>query len=75
LSARRRRLPFSHRPGAGTLVLAARVGHPPSSLLLIDDKPENVAAACAAGWRAERYYYREGLEALTGLLARHGLPV
>lgn len=55
--------------------VAARVGHPPANLLFIDDKPENIAAARAAGWRAEQYYYRDGFDCLTRLLAQYGLPV
>ncbi len=34
--------------------MAARTGHAPGRTLFFDDLPDNVAAARAAGWRAER---------------------
>ena len=39
------------KPDAGIYIAAeARFPHPPSRLLFVDDKPENIAAAIARGW-------------------------
>ncbi len=49
---------------------AARVGHPPGALLLIDDQPVNVDAARAEGWGGVVF---EGAEPLREALAQHGV--
>lgn len=49
-----------------------RFGHAGGELLLIDDNPDNVAAAAAAGWHVHRFTSAaEAERALTS----HGLPV
>jgi putative hydrolase of the HAD superfamily len=52
----------------------ARLGASPTELLFFDDTPENVAAARAAGWRAEQIDYRSGTAGqLRGWLERYGV--
>jgi 2-haloacid dehalogenase len=41
----------------------ARFGHPPSSMLFIDDSERNVDAARACGWQAHRFTGAGGLAA------------
>lgn len=49
--------------------VAARTGYAPAEMLLLDDRPENVEAARAAGWRAALW---DGTERLAQVLARGG---
>lgn len=44
-----------------------------SQLLFVDDRPENVAGAAAAGLRGEVYSRRQGVGRLQDVLAAHGL--
>lgn len=53
----------------------ARVGDDAGSVLFIDDRADNVAAARAVGLRAEQWELDQGHEALRGLLGRHGVLV
>ncbi|NUR06596.1 MAG: HAD-IA family hydrolase [Nocardioidaceae bacterium] len=53
----------------------ARLDDPPERVLFVDDNAANVAAARGVGLVAEEWSYREGLDALRALLARHGLAV
>jgi len=46
-------------------------GYPPDSLLFIDDRPENIAAAEERGWRGHRF---DGVAGLARRLAAEGLP-
>jgi 2-haloacid dehalogenase len=50
--------------------LEARAGLPPEALFFVDDRPENVAAAEARGWRGHLF---EGPERLAAALAALGL--
>lgn len=52
--------------------LASAAGEPPSRLLFVDDRPDNCAAARAAGMAALRF---EGAEALRGGLRAAGLDL
>lgn len=52
-----------------------RVGAVGSQLLFIDDRPENVAAARAAGMRGEVYSREQGIGRLNEILLNHGLDV
>ena len=49
--------------------VAERTGLAPAEMLLIDDRTENVEAACAAGWGAALW---DGTERLAAVLARSG---
>jgi len=51
------------------------VGAAASDVLFVDDSQANVDGARAAGLRAERWEIDEGLPALRGLLAAHGVDV
>ncbi len=54
--------------------VAADLGVEPARLLFVDDRPENVAGAVAAGWHAVRMPAGDGAAArLRGLLARLGV--
>ncbi|CAN5705206.1 HAD-IA family hydrolase [soil metagenome] len=44
-------------------------------VLFLDDKERNVEAARSVGLAAEHWVHTDGLDALHGHLARHGLPV
>lgn len=48
--------------------VAERTGFAPAGMLLLDDKPENVEAARAAGWRAALW---DGTERLAQVIAPH----
>ncbi|MFC6287679.1 HAD-IA family hydrolase [Nocardioides sp. GCM10027113] len=52
---------------------AVALGHPPASLLLVDDSQDNVASARTAGLLAERWEIGDGVDRLRALLAGHGL--
>lgn len=52
--------------------VAARTGHAPAELLLLDDKFANVQAARAAGWRGALW---DGTESLAAVLAREGVDL
>jgi putative hydrolase of the HAD superfamily len=49
------------------------LGLPPAEILFFDDLSANVAAARAAGLRAEVWHHEEGVEALEALLATYQL--
>lgn len=49
------------------------LGVPAEEILFVDDLAANVAAARAAGLRAEEWHHDRGVEALEALLAVHGL--
>lgn len=52
----------------------ARLGASPAELVFFDDTPENVAAARAAGWRAEQIDHRHDTAGqLRGWLERYGV--
>ena len=54
-----------------------RSGLAPGGLLFVDDRPENIAAAAARGWRTHRFQGAEGLARRLveeGLLAEGDLP-
>jgi HAD superfamily hydrolase (TIGR01509 family) len=56
--------------------MAARTGHAPARTLFFDDLPDNVAAARAAGWRAERVDpLGDPAAEMAAFLARHGVHV
>jgi putative hydrolase of the HAD superfamily len=51
------------------------VALPAGDVLFLDDNAANVAAAREVGLRAEQWHVGQGIEALRGHLARHGLQV
>ncbi len=54
--------------------MAARTGHAPARTLFFDDLPDNVAAARAAGWRAERVDpLGDPAAQMNAFLGRHGV--
>jgi len=56
--------------------LEARTGAAPHELFFTDDRPENIAAAEARGWRGHVFEHAEGLQAALighGLLSREDL--
>jgi putative hydrolase of the HAD superfamily len=52
-----------------------RLGVLAGSVLFVDDSARNVEAARGVGLLAERWVHTDGLGALRGHLARHGLPL
>ncbi|MEU4391092.1 HAD-IA family hydrolase [Kribbella sp. NPDC023855] len=54
---------------------ARRIAADPASILFIDDRADNVAAARIAGLAAEQWELTQGHETLIALLADHGVGV
>jgi putative hydrolase of the HAD superfamily len=54
--------------------VAAAVGLQPAELLFIDDQYANVSGARKAGLCAQRWAHTDGVDALSNILAGHGLP-
>ena len=50
-----------------------RIGAEPAQVLFVDDMEVNVEAARGVGLNAEHWHLDRGHEALTDLLARHGV--
>ena len=64
------------KPDPGFFTEAARrIAADPSTILFIDDNPDNVAAARTVGFRAEQWDFTQGHDTLTTLLANHGIGV
>jgi putative hydrolase of the HAD superfamily len=61
-------------PAYFTTILA-RVGEEPGRVLFLDDNLRNVEAAREVGLAAEHWVHGDGLDALRGHLAHHGLRV
>jgi putative hydrolase of the HAD superfamily len=61
------------KPDPGYFVgVLGRLGLPAEQVLLVDDNPDNVAAARGLGLAAEVWSYREEPDVLRAHLARHG---
>lgn len=57
-------------------IVEEKTGHAPGTLFFTDDKPENVAAAAARGWKTHLFEHPEGLAmalVAEGLLAKNPL--